>query len=51
MYHLKKLVPQVRLMPQGSKRLLRFKSAVTLCPKRVYGMCNRKVTYVHQGLP
>ena len=24
---------------------------VTPHPKRVYGMCNRKVAYVHQGLP
>ena len=24
---------------------------VTPRPKRVYGMCNRKVAYVHQGLP
>ena len=46
MYHLKKLVPQVRLMPQSSKRLLRFKCTVTPCPKRVYSMCNRRVAYV-----
>ena len=24
---------------------------VTPLPKRVYGMCNRRVAYVHQGLP
>ena len=24
---------------------------VMLHPKRVYGMCNRRVAYVHQGLP
>ena len=23
---------------------------VTSCPKRVYGMCNCRVAYVHQGL-
>ena len=25
--------------------------SVNPCPKRVYGMCNRRVAYVHQGLP
>ena len=25
--------------------------AVTPHPDRVYGMCNRRVAYVHQGLP
>ena len=30
---------------------LNFSTAVTPRPERVYGMCNRRVAYVHQGLP
>ena len=26
-------------------------SSVTPRPDRVYGMCNRRVAYMHQGLP
>ena len=33
------------------RNVLKEGGFVTLRPKRVYGMCNRRVAYVHQGVP
>ena len=33
------------------RNVLKNGGFVTLRPKRMYGMCNRRVVYVHQGLP
>ena len=33
------------------RNVLKEGGFVTLCPKRVYGTSNHRVTYVHQGLP
>ena len=33
------------------RNVLKEGGFVTPRPKRVYGMCNRRVAYVHQGLP
>ena len=33
------------------RNVLKEGGFVTPRPKRVYGTCNRKVAYVHQGLP
>ena len=33
------------------RNVLKEGGIVRPCPKRVYGMCNRRVAYVHQGLP
>ena len=33
------------------RNVLKEGGFVTPCPKRVYCTCNRRVTYVHQGLP
>ena len=33
------------------RNVLKEGGFVTPCPERVYGMCNRLVVYVHQGLP
>ena len=34
-----------------SESSFHFMECVTLHPERVYGMCNRRVVYVQQGLP
>ena len=33
------------------RNVLKNGGFVTPRPERVYGMCNRRVSYVHQGLP
>ena len=33
------------------KKVIKEGGFVTPRPKRVYGTCNRRVAYVHQGLP
>ena len=33
------------------RNVLKDGGFVTPRPERVYGMCNRRVAYVHQGLP
>ena len=40
------------VMPFGLKNVgATYQRLVTPHPERVYGMCNRRVVYVHQGLP